>query len=177
MTLQPIPHSEHLIVVVGPSGAGKDSVLGAWRKRLGGQPVAFAQRVVTRPPDPHEPHEAMGPAAFQHAAATGEFATWWSAHGLHYGVRWRELMPLAHARWVVLNGSRVHLPSLRRQAPSLHAVEITAPPELRARRLALRDREDMHGAALPLARQAPAEVALTIHNDAELPAAVDALHA
>jgi len=38
-----------LVLVVGPSGAGKDSVIGALRQRLAGDDrVAFARRVITR---------------------------------------------------------------------------------------------------------------------------------
>jgi ribose 1,5-bisphosphokinase len=175
-TLPGIPRSERLIVVVGPSGAGKDSVLAAWRQRLGALPVHFAQRVVTRPHERSEPHEAMSTPEFERAVAGGEFATWWQAHGLHYAVRWRELAPLADARWVVVNGSRAHLAALRQQAPKLQAVELTASPELRARRLAARGREDARAVADRLRRDPPAEVALAIHNDTTLSSAVETLH-
>lgn len=177
--MKPLPaiaRSERLIVVVGPSGAGKDSVLSAWRQHLGTLPVHFARRVVTRPPDRSEPHEAMSEQAFEQALRAGQFATWWSAHGLRYALRWRELAPLADARWVVVNGSRAHLPTLRRQAPALHAVELTAPAELRARRLAVRGREDTRDVAARLQRDPKAEVTVSIHNDSTLSSAVERLH-
>ena len=171
-----MPGSERLVVVVGPSGAGKDSVLAGWRHRLGALPVHFAQRVVSRLASANEQHEPISACDFDRAVAAGEFATWWHAHGLRYGLRWRELTPLGEDRWVVLNGSRAHLPSLRQQAPSLRVVELTAPPELLARRLHARDREDAQSIARRLHRQPSVEADYSISNDAHLSAAVEALH-
>ena len=171
-----IPSSERLLVVVGPSGAGKDSVLAAWRHRLGALPVHFAQRVVSRPTEASEQHEPISACDFTRAVADGEFATSWHAHGLGYGLRWRELAPIAEGRWVVLNGSREHLPALRRQAPALRAVELTAPPELLAQRLQARAREDRQSIARRLHRQPIVEADHCISNNTHLAAAVDALH-
>jgi ribose 1,5-bisphosphokinase len=170
-----IAHSERLIVVVGPSGAGKDSVLQAWAelRHAEGEPGAAlhqAQRVITRPADGGaEQHEAVSHDDFAALQERGLLATTWQAHGLHYGVRHRELAPLAAGAWVVLNSSRAHLPTLRRQAPRLGLVEITAPPALLAQRLAGRGREDAEAVTLRLQRDAPVVQAdLTLVNDSSL---------
>jgi len=138
----PIVGSERLLVVVGPSGAGKDSVIGAWLAAL---PEAErphrARRTITRPADLHENHEPLTPGAFRDAVEAGAFAFEWQAHGLHYGVRCEELLPLATGRWVVMNGSRSHLPRLRERAPQARVIEIDAPAPVRAARLAQRGRE------------------------------------
>jgi len=168
-----IAHSERLIVVVGPSGAGKDSVLRAWaelRGGSGGAVVHHAQRVITRPADggaeQHEPVSREGFAALQQR---GSFATSWQAHGLDYGVRHQALAPLAAGDWVVLNSSRAHLSTLREQAPRLSVVEITASSALRAQRLAGRGREDAAAVALRLQRDVPAVQAdLTLVNDSSV---------
>ena len=177
MSTTPIPHSERLLVVVGPSGAGKDSVLRAWRERVQGRRVHFARRIITRPPEASEAHESVSEGEFGAMRAKGHLATWWHANGLLYGVGWSELEPLRHGRWVVLNGSRAHLPVLRGQAPRMHAVEITASTAVRAQRLEARGREDSTGIARRLGRELPADVALSLHNDDSLEATVDALHA
>jgi ribose 1,5-bisphosphokinase len=93
--LPSIAGARRLIVVVGPSGAGKDSVLRGWRAA----PDAphFAQRVITRAPDATESHEAVVPGDFAGLRAQGLLATWWRAHGLDYGVRRAQLEPLAQA--------------------------------------------------------------------------------
>lgn len=170
--LPTIPHSERLIVVVGPSGAGKDSVLQAWAGLRGqsGPQVHQAQRVITRPADGGaEQHEAVSAEDFAALLAAGALATAWAAHGLSYGVRQRAFAPLALGDWVVLNSSRAHLPTLRRQAPGLSVIEITAPAELRAQRLAGRGREGEGAVAARLAREVPAVGAnLTLVNDSSL---------
>ena len=176
MNTPEIPHSERLLVVVGPSGAGKDSVLRAWRERVHGHGVHFARRIITRPPEASEAHESVSEGEFGAMRAKGHLATWWHANGLLYGVGWSELEPLRRGRWVVLNGSRAHLPVLRAQAPRMHAVEITASAEVRAQRLQARAREDSAGIARRLGRELPADVAVSLRNDHSLDATVVALH-
>lgn len=171
-------HGDRLLVVVGASGSGKDSVLRGWLATL--PPAArphLVRRTITRPgDDPHEAHEALPAAAFVEAQARAAFAFAWQAHGLHYGVRWGELAPLERGGWVVMNGSRMALDALRARAPSARVVEIVADPSQRRARLAAREREDAAAAASRLARQAPAVQAdLVIANDAELASAVAAL--
>jgi phosphonate metabolism protein PhnN/1,5-bisphosphokinase (PRPP-forming) len=167
-----IPHSERLIVVVGPSGAGKDSVLQAWARlrSLDGPQVHHAQRVITRPADDGaEQHEPISVDHFASLQAAGALATAWQAHGLGYGVRHRAFAPLAGGDWVVLNSSRAHLPCLREQAPRLSVVEITAPAAVRAQRLHGRGREDAAAVAARLQREAPAVQAdLTLVNDSSV---------
>ena len=169
--LPTIPHSERLIVLVGPSGAGKDSVLQAWAglRSQSGPQVRQAQRVITRPADGGaEQHEAVSREEFAALLEAGTLATAWEAHGLHYGVRHGAFAALAGG-WVVLNSSRAHLPTLRGQAPRLSVVEITAPPAVLAQRLAGRGREDAAAVSTRLQRQAPAVQAdLTLVNDSSL---------
>jgi phosphonate metabolism protein PhnN/1,5-bisphosphokinase (PRPP-forming) len=170
--------SERLIVVVGASGAGKDSVLRAW---LGGllprEGPVLARRTITRPAgDPTEAHEAIDDAGFRAAETAGAFAVAWEAHGLRYGVRWDQLLPLQQGRWVVMNGSRAHLPALRSLAPAARVIEIAASTAVRSARLARREREDGWAAQQRLVRNAPvAGAELIVDNDAALNDAVEAL--
>jgi len=174
-----LAHSDRLIVVVGPSGAGKDSVLQAW---AAGVPPEVApvpvRRVITRPADPAgEGHEPVDGAEFTRLAEGGAFAFDWHAHCLRYGVRHTALAPLAAGRWVVMNGSRAHLSTLRRVAPAARVVEITAPREVRAARLAGRAREDEAAMQARLARDtAASHASLVVENTGDLAAAVERLH-
>jgi phosphonate metabolism protein PhnN/1,5-bisphosphokinase (PRPP-forming) len=177
-----IEGSERLIVVVGPSGAGKDSVLRAWLLGLDATERPHrARRTITRPADDaSEDHEPVTEAAFDALLRDGAFAFTWAAHGLRYGVRHSELQALRRGGWVVMNGSRRHLPQLLSGAPGCRVVEITAPEAVRAQRIAQRGRE--HGAQLRerLEREAPAtaiEPALRIVNAGDLREAAAALQA
>jgi len=173
--LPPIAGARRLIVVVGPSGAGKDSMLRGWRAASAAP--HFAQRVITRASDANESHEAVSLGDFAGLRSQGLLATWWQAHGLDYGVRRSQLEPLAAGRWVVMNGSRAHLPALRAQAPGLRVVEISAPSHVLAQRLAARAREDAAGRDSRLGRlvETPVEAELVLINDGELQRGVDTL--
>lgn len=183
--MQPIAHSERLLAVVGPSGAGKDSVLNAWRALLlssaSGEAMAphHARRVITRAADPGgEAHEPVDEATFIALRNAGELVLHWQAHGLFYGVRSRDLQPLQQGRWVVVNASRAHLPALRAAAPAARVVEITAPAPLLAQRLAHRAREDAAAAQARLARLVPPSNAdFVVHNTGDVRAAAQRLQA
>ncbi|MFL6676937.1 MAG: phosphonate metabolism protein/1,5-bisphosphokinase (PRPP-forming) PhnN [Burkholderiaceae bacterium] len=177
VALPAIAGADRLIAVVGPSGAGKDSVLRGWRASLGPVAPAVARRMITRPPDDSESHEPATPGDFAGLRDRGLLATWWHAHGLDYGVRRSELAPLAEGRWVVLNGSRAHLPALRLQAPGVRVVCVSAPAHVLAARLASRGREDTQARGARLARAVAAPVAsdLELVNDGDLGECVAAL--
>jgi ribose 1,5-bisphosphokinase len=177
VALPAIAGAHRLVVLVGPSGAGKDSVLRGWRAALGADAPAVARRVITRAPDASESHEAVTPGDFAGLRERGLLATWWQAHGLDYGVRRAELAPLAADRWVVLNGSRAHLPALRAQAPGLRVVSVDAPAPVLASRLAARGREDADARDARLARAiaTPVEADLVLVNDGHLGECVQAL--
>lgn len=172
-----VPGSERLIVVVGPSGAGKDSVIAAW---LSAQPASQrphrARRTITRAADVHEDHEPLDAASFAAAAAAGAFAFDWQAHGLHYGIRHAELAALAAGGWVAMNGSRGHLPRLRLSAPLARVVEIDAPAGVRALRLRSRGREAAAEHPARLAREVDGgAAALRVLNAGRLEEAVATL--
>jgi ribose 1,5-bisphosphokinase len=131
------------VAVVGASGAGKDTVLAHVRRALAGEPrIAFARRVVTRTPDPaSEDHDGLTEAAFAQAEARGAFAVTWKAHGLSYGVPASVDTLLRSGGVAVVNGSRAAVPALAGRYTRLVVVEITAAPEVLAKRLAARGRE------------------------------------
>jgi ribose 1,5-bisphosphokinase len=168
-----------LYYVMGPSGVGKDSVLGWVRAHGVSHDVLCAHRYITRPADAGgENHVALSEAEFVSRAHRGLFALTWQAHGLHYGIG-REIEHwLDHGVTVLVNGSRDAYPQARDRFPALQPVVITASSETIAARLAARGRESDADIAARLARhdayQAP-RGALVIHNDGSLNDAGDTL--
>ena len=166
-----------IIYVMGPSGAGKDSVLERARGMLPvDAAVAFAHRYITRPADSGgENHVALSRAEFALRRAHGLFAFHWQAHGNDYGIgreieTWR-----AAGLAVVVSGSREHYENIAGSDPGLHPVLITAAAETLRRRLATRGREDAVAAESRLARNDAYTVSdsrlVTIVNDGALDAA------
>ncbi|MDY0329958.1 MAG: phosphonate metabolism protein/1,5-bisphosphokinase (PRPP-forming) PhnN [Thiomonas sp.] len=167
-----------LIYVIGPSGAGKDSVL-AWLMQHA-EPqdrLHLARRSISRPGhEASEAHEALTPQQFAALRDAGAFAMHWSANGLDYGVRHAELAPLREGGTVLVNGSRGWLEQARRRFPELIVAQIVASAEVLAQRLQERGREtpEAIAARLQRARQlalAPHEVDISVVNDTTLDAA------
>jgi phosphonate metabolism protein PhnN/1,5-bisphosphokinase (PRPP-forming) len=142
-----------LFVVVGPSGAGKDTLLAG---AVAADPrLHWARRVITRPSSAGgEPFEGVDETEYAARLARGEFALHWQAHGLHYGVPSVELAPLAQGRDVMVNGSRAALAEAQAAFPALTVLHITAPLDVLADRLAARGRETRADIAARLARAA-----------------------
>ncbi|MDR3533451.1 MAG: phosphonate metabolism protein/1,5-bisphosphokinase (PRPP-forming) PhnN [Rhodopila sp.] len=162
-----------LILVVGPSGAGKDTVLGLARQALAGDPrFRFVRRVITRPADAGgEDHEAVPEAVFVQRS----FALQWQAHGLFYGIPLDVIDDLSRDIVVVANVSRGVIKEAAERFPA-RVIEVTAPPEILAQRLAARGRETADDVANRLARNVPIpdHVAVdVIVNDSTPAAAAD----
>jgi len=146
-----------LLLIVGPSGAGKDTLIDGARTALKDDPrFIFARRVITRPAEAGgEDHEPTTDAEFARREHGGEFMMTWRAHGLCYGLPKSLENDLASGRNVIANVSRATLAAFAERFPSARVIEITAPPALRAQRLARRGREDAADIAERLAREVP----------------------
>ena len=130
-----------LILVVGPSGAGKDTLIGLARAACADdRSVVFARRVVTRKASSFEDNEQISPDAFRQARIRGDFAVHWEAHGHGYGLTRAIDDELRSGRTVVANVSRTVIDAARRAYANVTVVSITAPPEVLSRRLAARAR-------------------------------------
>lgn len=167
------------IAVVGPSGAGKDSVLEYARARFTNsvkQPI-IATRAITRPASVGEDHTPISDREFEIARTRGEFASSWCAHGLNYGIPSRYVKAVRAGRVVIGNVSRTVLGELPQQFSSVHVVRITVSDEIRRARVIARGRESSADAAARSTRLDPSPdhpVDLEIINNGTLHAAGDA---
>lgn len=171
-----------LFLIVGPSGAGKDTVIaGVAAQLVPADGVMFARRIIPRSVHPGgaEQHSAVTSAAFERLRAAGALALDLQRHGLSYGIGCEVRAWLAAGMTVIANGSRAALPDARAAfAPALIATEITARPETLAARLAVRDRESAAEVAARLARSTAlsfGQIDLTISNDTQVDEAVAVL--
>ncbi|GEO85375.1 MULTISPECIES: phosphonate metabolism protein/1,5-bisphosphokinase (PRPP-forming) PhnN [Alphaproteobacteria] len=132
-----------MVAVVGPSGAGKDSLLAIAMAHFAGRPdVHFVQRVITRPEDAGgEKHICVSSPEFEAMRAQGAFAVDWDAHGLRYGIPASVHEKLALGHMVIANGSRSALPRWAQAFSPLLIINVTASPEVLAGRLVARGRE------------------------------------
>jgi ribose 1,5-bisphosphokinase len=129
------------ILVVGPSGAGKDTLIGLARAACAGdRNVVFPRRVVTREASRFEDNERMSLDAFRQARSRGDFAVDWEAHGHCYALPRAIDDDIRAGRTVVANVSRAVVDATRRAYADVVLVSITAPSETLAERLAGRAR-------------------------------------
>jgi ribose 1,5-bisphosphokinase len=130
-----------LILVVGPSGAGKDTLLALARAACADDAkIVFPRRVVTRQASHFEDNEQVSLEAFGQALAQGEFAISWEAHGHCYALTSAIDDDIRAGRTVVANVSRTVIDEMRRGYADVTVVSVTAPPDVLAERLAARAR-------------------------------------
>ncbi len=169
-----------LVLVLGPSGVGKDALIGGAREALYADArYVFPDRIVTRPPHATESHGSMSVDAFRRAAHEGRFALAWEAHGLCYGVPASVDHALREGRVVIVNGSRTIVGAARRRYARVALVVVDCPVEIRAARIAARGRETESEIAARLNRDVatfdPAEADVRIDNSGPLEDGVRAL--
>lgn len=142
-----------LVLVVGPSGAGKDTLIGLVRAACADDgDIVFPRRVVTREPSSFEDNEHVSLEGFRQAQAQGELAMHWEAHGHCYALRRAIDDDLRAGRVVVANVSRTVVAAMRCAYADVVVVSVTAPPEILAGRLAARARGSDGSAADRLRR-------------------------
>jgi len=147
-----------LIYVMGPSGAGKDTLLRFARERLASEGVAFAHRYITREDGGGENHISLTEPEFEARSQRGLFALQWRSHALRYGVGVEIDQWMALGCTVVVNGSRAYAAEAIERYPRMTLVHVEAAQHVLAARLASRARETPEQVAARLARRAPFEV-------------------
>jgi phosphonate metabolism protein PhnN/1,5-bisphosphokinase (PRPP-forming) len=168
------PRRGMLVLVVGPSGAGKDSLLRCAARSLADEPrIGFPRRVVTRPcRSDVEAHDTMTPQEFADATKAGRFALRWQAHGLGYGISVSVIDDLERGRTLAVNVSRRVLAEACRRFSPVTIFNVTAPPHLLLHRLGVRGREAPGDVEARIAREAPdfpeGVAVVTIVNDSTI---------
>lgn len=157
------------VFIVGPSGAGKDTLLALARAELSADSrFLFPRRLVTRSSSVWEDHDTIGGEEFEAGHASGGFALSWRAHGHGYALPRSCLDAARSGCLVVCNVSRTLIEEARERLPNVAVVEVTAPLAVLAARLAQRNRSDDASLEARLARSnevGSIRADLTIVND------------
>lgn len=132
-----------MVLVVGPSGAGKDTLMDALKQRLEGRKdVCFARRAITREADADaEDHDTLSRDEFNELVNRNDVALAWQAHDLGYVIPRSYDDFVLSGGTVIANGSRKVLQRACDKYQTAVVLLITAPIEVLADRLAARGRE------------------------------------
>lgn len=142
-----------LVLVVGPSGAGKDTLLRLAQVACADDNrIVFPRRVVTREASASEDNIFASRDGFRQMLAQGGFALHWEAHGHLYGVPRVIDHLIATGRTVTVNVSRTIVAQARSSYADVGVVMVTAPAETLAERLAARSRPSDGAAQARLGR-------------------------
>ena len=146
-----------LVLVVGPSGSGKDTLIGLSRARLADDPrFIFPRRVITREAQADaEDHDTLDVSAVDKARGAGQFALHWGAHGLFYGLTNASLAPVNEGATAIINVSRSVISEAEALEARVTVISVKCRPELLAERIARRGRESADEILLRLKRDAP----------------------
>lgn len=144
-----------LVLVVGPSGVGKDTLIGGAKRALeNDKRFIFVRRLVTRPAgSAGEEHDSIEAYTFAEMEAAGRFALSWDAHNLRYALPLSVNTDLALGKIVVANVSRHVVAEACARYPACSVVLITAEISRRAERLVARGRESGDQITSRLARE------------------------
>ena len=152
-----------LILVVGPSGAGKDTALRLARAHIGVRDdVRFVRRLITRPADADvEDHDSLEEAAFRDLIGNGGASLHWRAHGLGYALPADIDTRIAAGATVIANVSRRVIETAAKRYENVAVVHVTAPADSLRDRLIARGRErsaDIDERLTPVPLDVPAGV-------------------
>lgn len=131
-----------VVLVVGPSGVGKDALLGGARHILHADPrFVFVRREITRPPHPSEAFTSATELEFEQRLEGGAYALSWRAHGLGYGIPIAIDDDIRAGRIAVFNASRAIVHHARERYARVRVILVECPVAVRAQRMAARGRE------------------------------------
>lgn len=156
-----------LVLITGPSGAGKDTILRAASEHFEDDPrVKFIRRYINRPAGKDEDNRHLSDAEFADCVSKGAFLSHWHAHGHMYGIMKDDIINGVN----IISVSRTVVKDIAENWPDTLLAEITADRETLFRRLSARGRESEEEVKKRLERYVPVELekAVVIDNSADL---------
>lgn len=162
----------NIILVVGPSGSGKDTLLRSARNSLlGKDSIAFARRYITRPPDENEDNYYIDTIGFAQLERSGFFLSTWQAHQNQYGIAEHMLSTHNSYSTIVCSISRSAISDFDHSYDNTLTIYVTAEKEILKQRLLKRGRESQADREKRLARaekKVEANTLITFDNSRNL---------
>ena len=180
MTYEDLHHGK-LIVIVGPSGAGKDTLITEVLKDEElSKSLQLVKRTVTRKASKDaEDFISLSEEEFLKAKADDAFCVTWQAHDLYYGVDRSALNHVKSGGYALFNGARRVLLEIKDTFTHVVVINITANPDVLAERLQKRGRENTEAVIKRLKQQNlnidPSFLPINIDNSGPLDVAVEQL--
>ena len=171
-------HWGTLVLVVGPSGAGKDSIIrGAQEVFNSNSKFVFPRRIVTRKSDAaSEDHDSVSEMDFALSVAKGDYAVWWKAHGNSYGLPISIDDDLRIGRTVIFNCSRTVVGEVQKHYPKVVVADVQVSEGQLVDRIVARGRETRDEAIERASRVVPPfptdTASFPIRNDSSLDLAI-----
>jgi ribose 1,5-bisphosphokinase len=137
-------HKNRLLYFVGPSGAGKDTLINCLRETPSlSSKIFFVKRQVDRPiHDSSALDVYLSPEGFAKALEHNELAMYWQANNHQYGILASDLSDARQLPVTIINGSRAYAAKLEQSFPGARVVLITADQSIIEKRLLDRNREN-----------------------------------
>jgi len=127
---------EKIILIVGASGVGKDSLIKEAEKELKKE-FNFIRRYINRKPDENEKNYFLEDSAFKLLKENDYFVSFWEAHGNFYGISNESIRKGIN----IISISRSKISDFERVFDNVYVINITLNKEELINRLTKRGRE------------------------------------
>lgn len=124
-----------IVLIVGPSGVGKDTILRSIKGKID---VNFVKRYITRVPSKDEDNYFVDNDAFAVLKRANFFVSTWEAHGNSYGIPKNQIKNGLN----IISISRGSIKDFEKIYEKVFTVEITLPKDMLYERLKKRAREN-----------------------------------
>lgn len=128
--------STKIVLIVGPSGVGKDTLIKESKKELK-KKINYVKRYITRKPDKNEKNYYVDDFAFEILKHNSYFASTWNAHGNSYGIAKSSIKAGVN----IISISRSKIEDFEKQYENVYTINVTVPKDELRNRLLLRNRE------------------------------------